>query len=47
MPVMVASGVAFLVLAVRSRMESRWLVVPYLLGALVTALLVGKVELVR
>jgi len=43
LPVMLAGGVAFLVLSLRSRVESRWLVGPYLLGAVATALLIGKV----
>jgi hypothetical protein len=43
MPLMLAGGVAFLVLALRSGIESRWLVGPYLLGAVATALLIGKV----
>ena len=44
MPLMLAGGFAFLVLALRrSGIESRWLVGPYLLGAVVTALLIGKV----
>ena len=43
MPLMLAGGVAFLVLALRSGIESQWLVGPYLLGAVTTALLIGKV----
>jgi multiple sugar transport system permease protein len=42
MPLTLAGGVAFLVLAPRSGMECRWLVGPYLLGAVATALLIGK-----
>lgn len=43
MPLMLAGGVAFLVLALRSGIGCRWLVGPYLLGAVATAFLIGKV----
>jgi Dolichyl-phosphate-mannose-protein mannosyltransferase len=42
MPVLLAGAAAFLVLGFRSRGASWWLLVPYLLGGLTTACLIGK-----
>jgi 4-amino-4-deoxy-L-arabinose transferase-like glycosyltransferase len=42
MPVLLAGAVAFLVLGLRSREASWWLVITYLFGGLATACLIGK-----
>ena len=43
MPLLLAGGVAFVVLGFRSRAASWWLIVTYLAGAVATAALIGKI----
>lgn len=43
MPILLLGGLAFLILGLRSRAASWWLLVSYLLGSAATALLIGKV----